>query len=230
MERILQALDAQWEELAPSPEGRRALIRWANDHDELVGLHDLHDVVGCRRDPQVADEVLTILARRSPMDEIAARTLFQMLLPGLVSLVGTVGCGDFEAQDEIVALAWERIRTYPTTRHGSVAANVVLDVRKRYLKVRHGDETTPLSSVDEPLDEPANSPEEQVLGLLLIEEIAAAQRDGLMTPAVLSTIMRTRLIGERLAEVAADQRVETHVLCQRRWRAERRLRSLPLAG
>ena len=229
MERILQVLDAEWKELAASPEGRRALIRWTNDHDVLVGLHDLNDVVACRYE-EIAYDVLLILARRSPTDEIAARTLFQMLLPGLVSLVGTVGQGDYDAQDEIVALAWERIRTYPTTRNGSVAANVVLDVRKRYLKVRHGDETTPLSSVEEPLDDPANSPEEQVLGLLLIEEIAAAQRDGLMTPAVLSTIMRTRLIGERLAEVAADQRVETHVLCQRRWRAERRLRSLPLAG
>ena len=174
MERILQVLDAEWKELAASPEGRRALIRWANDHDVLVGLHDLNDVVACRYE-EIAYDVLLILARRSPTDEIAARTLFQMLLPGLVSLVGTVGQGDYDAQDEIVALAWERIRTYPTTRNGSVAANVVLDVRKRYLKVRHGDETTPLSSVDEPLDDPANSPEEQVLGLLLIEEIAAAR-------------------------------------------------------
>jgi hypothetical protein len=32
----------------------------------------------------------------------------------------------------MVSLAWERIRTYPTTRHGSVAGNVLLDVRKRY--------------------------------------------------------------------------------------------------
>jgi hypothetical protein len=230
MERILQVLDAQWQRLATSPEAHRALIRWANDHEVLVGLDDLHDVVQCRRDPQIAEDVLLILARLSPTDEIAARSLLQMLLPGLVSLVGTVGRGDFEAQDELIALAWERIRTYPITRNGSVAANVVLDVRKRYLKLRLGEETIPLSRVPEPVDDPANSPEEQVLGLLLIEDIAAAQRDGLMSEAVLETIMRTRLGGERLATVAADQRVETHVLCQRRWRAERRLRSLPLAG
>ena len=42
MERILQLLDAEWKELATSPEGRRALIRWTTDHDVLVGLHDLH--------------------------------------------------------------------------------------------------------------------------------------------------------------------------------------------
>lgn len=230
MERILQVLDAQWQRLATSPEAHRALIRWANDHEVLVGLHDLHDVVRCRRDPEIAEDVLLILARLSPLDEIAARSLLQMLLPGLVSLVGTVGRGDFEAQDEIIALAWERIRTYPTTRNGSVAANVVLDVRKRYLKLRLGEETIPLSRVPEPLDDPANSPEELVLGILLIEDIAAAQRDGVMSEAVLETIMRTRLGGELLATVAADQRVETQVLCQRRWRAERRLRSLPLAG
>jgi hypothetical protein len=229
VERILQVLDAEWKELATSPEGRRALIRWATDHEVLIGLNDLNEVVACRYEENAYD-VLLVLARRAPTDEIAARTVFQMVLPGLVSLVGTVGQGDYDAQDEIVALAWERIRTYPTTRNGSVAANVVLDVRKRYLKVRHGDDTDPLSSAPEPLEDPEYSPEEQVLGVLLIEEIAAAQRNGLMSAAVLAAILRTRLIGERLAEVAADQRVETHVLCQRRWRAERRLRSLPLAG
>jgi len=230
MERILQVLDAQWPKVAASPDARRALIRWADDHSVFVGLRDLNDVVHLRRNSLVAEEVLSALARLSPTDEIAARTLLQMLLPGIVSLVGTVGRGDTEAQDELVALAWERIRTYPTTRHGSVAANVVLDVRKRYVKLRRGSDAVPLHLVADAHAVAANAPEDQVLALLLVEEIAAAQRAGLMSETALEAIMRTRLCGERLAAVAADLRVEARVLGQRRWRAERRLRSLPLAG
>jgi hypothetical protein len=228
MEPILQVLDAQWPEVASSPEARRALIRWANDHTVLAGMHDLNDVLLSRRNPSISREVLSILAKLAPADGLATRTLLQMLLPGLVRLVGTVGHGDPEAQDEIVALAWERIRTYPTSRNGSVAANVVLDVRKQYLKLRRGDQAVALHLVTEPADD-ASSPEDQVLSLLLVEDIFAAQRQGQMSTAVLETILRTRIGGERLADVAAEQGVEVKVLCQRRWRAERRLR-LAIAG
>ena len=228
MEPILQVLDAQWLEVARSPEARRTLIRWANDNAALAGMHDLNDVLLSRRDPSVSGEVLSILARLAPTDGLATRTLLQMLLPGLVRLVGTIGHGDPEAQDEIVALAWERIRTYPTSRNGSVAANVVLDVRKQYVKLRCGDQAVALHLVTEPVDE-ASSPEDQVLAMLLVEDIFAAQRRGLMSVAVVDTIMRTRIGGERLADVAAEQGVQTEVLCQRRWRAERRLR-LAIAG
>jgi hypothetical protein len=153
MEPILQVLDAQWCEVASSPEARRALVRWTNDHEVLAGMRDLNDVLLSRRDPRVSGEVLSILARLAPTDVLATRTLLQMLLPGLVRLVGTVGHGDPEAQDEIVALAWERIRTYPTSRNGSVAANVVLDVRKQYVRLRRGDQAVALHLVTEPIDD-----------------------------------------------------------------------------
>ena len=129
-----------------------------------------------------------------------------------------------------MSLAWERIRTYPSTRHGSVAANVLLDVRKRYRKHRLIEAPAASLRIDgEPADDGC-SPEDEVLGRLLIEELAEAQRDGVITARALGVILRTRIGGERLAEVAAEQKVDPQVLCQRRWRAERRLRTLPLAG
>jgi hypothetical protein len=39
---------------------------------------------------------------------------------------------DDDAVDDVLAIAWERIRTYPSCRPGSVSGNVLLDVRKRY--------------------------------------------------------------------------------------------------
>ena len=229
METILQVLDRQWPDVATSPEARRALIRWANDHEVLAGMRDLRDVLESRRDPRVAREVLSVLAGLAPTDELAARALLQVLLPGLVRLVGTHVQSDAEAQDDLVALAWERIRTYPSTRPGSVAANVILDVRKQYVKLRRDARTVPLFLCAEPFAE-ASSPEDQAIAVMGVEEIAAAQRQGFVSAVVLEAIVRTRLGGESLAEVAADQGLETEVLCQRRWRAERRLRTLPLAG
>lgn len=229
MEPILQALDAEWSEVASSPEARRALIRWANDHEQLEGLHDLDDVLRCRRDPLRCHQVLHVLAVLAPTDVLAARTLLQTLLPGIVRMVGTIGHSDPDAPDELVALAWDRIRSYPASRSGSVAANVVLDVRKRYLQQFGSDGIVPLHLIGDPIATDRTT-EDDVLAILLIEEIEAAQRDGHLSAAVLDVIMRTRLGGERLKDVAKDHGVPTKVLCQRRWRAERRLRALPLVG
>ncbi|MCB1013322.1 MAG: hypothetical protein KDB15_16815, partial [Microthrixaceae bacterium] len=67
-------------------------------------------------------------------------------------------------------------------------------------------------------------------GRLLVDALSRAQRDGLMSGPVLATILRTRLLDESLNDLAAEQDVTPQLLCHRRWRAEVRLRDLPLAG
>src|SRR3546814_4965591 len=74
------------------------------------------------------------------------------------------------------------------------------------------------------------SVEEEVLGRLFITELVESQYRGLMTKPVLSTILRTRLGGEALAEVANEQQVSVRLLRHHRWRAQDRLRELPLAA
>lgn len=229
MTQILQALDREWSELATSPMARRALIRWSNTHTALAGNADLAEVLLSRRDPNQAGPILRALALLSPTEDLAARTLLQAIVPGLVSLSVRVGNDDEAALDEMIALAWERIRTYPCQRMGSVAGNILLDVRKRY-RLHRGIEV-PASTIlyGDPVDEHA-SPEDEVLGRLLLEELAEAQRSGMVTGSVLATILRTRLFGEHLADLAAEQDITPQLLCHRRWRAEVRLRQLPLAG
>jgi hypothetical protein len=73
------------------------------------------------------------LAALAPSDQLAARTLLQALLGGLCNLARCVG-RDANAVDDVVSLAYERIRTYPAHRPGSVSGNVLLDVRKRYCR------------------------------------------------------------------------------------------------
>lgn len=47
---------------------------------------------------------------------------------------------------------------------------------------------------------------------------------------MLETIIRSRIGGESMTDLAAEQHVSRKVLLHRRWRAEARLRELPLAG
>lgn len=230
MAPVLEQLDREWAELATSPRGRRALTRWAERHPVLAGVGDLDALLKARRDPTRAPALFAALAVLAPDDQLAARTLLQALVPGLIHLARSTGNDDPAALVELVSIAWERIRTYPQSRHGSVAANVLLDTRKRYRQHRLIEAPTTSLPIDtDPVDD-RSSPEQVVMGRLLIDDLDRARRQGAVTEPMLRVILRTRLGGERLAEVAAEHDVEPQVLCQQRWRAERRLRHLPLAS
>jgi hypothetical protein len=165
------------------------------------------------------------LAVLAPSDELAARTLLQALLGGLCNLARRIG-RDTDALDVVVSLAWERIRTYPTSRGGSVAANVIWDVRKRYRQHRrieapnrwvYGAKVVSGTGV--------SSSEDEIMARLLISEIAAARRRGVVSDSSLRLLVRTRVADEPLDVIAAEERVTEHCLMTRRSRTEQRLRA-----
>lgn len=228
---IVQSLNEEWAHVASSPAARRALMRWASRNPALATAHSVDDFVDTRSRPRWGDQALRGLAAEAPGDEIAARTLLQALLGGLVRLATQVAHDDPDAVGEVVSMAWNRIRTYPSQRCGPVAGNVLLDVRKELLRTRvdglaiPNDEAVSRSSVD-----PAQTPEEVVVEKAVIEELFAARDRGLVSGAALATIFRTRVGGESLVEVAADMDMSADAMWRRRTRAERRLRLLPLAS
>ena len=223
MSRTLVSLDLEWSRLARSTAALASLERWRHAEPALGGYSGLDDVVASRLEPTAAPAVSAALARLAPVDGVAARTLLQMLVPGLVRLAAATRDGH-EALDHVLAIAWERIRTYPLSRHGSVAANVLLDVRKRYLRERKDDRSA-IGEGAVPQHEDARSPEAVVVERDLIRQIAWARREGLVTAKELSAIVRTRLHGEAVAEAAAAERVNVTCLGKRRWRGERSLRA-----
>lgn len=244
MGRTLDELDREWRRLARDPQARRTLIRWVNTHAELGGIAALDDLLAARLDPDRAEPVLKVLAKLAPADHLAARVLLQAMLPGLIRLGITAGYDDPRALDELVALAWERIRTFPPGRD-SVAPNILMDVKKRYR--RHREIDAPTKGMAIRLEDTADSddseewdreelagnvppPEDIVLEHLLLEALLSAQRTGLVSGVDLGTIIRTRVGGERLADVAMEQGLNPASLRHRRWRAERLLRTLPIAG
>ena len=227
MHRTLTALDAEWRQLAASTEAARALSRWSELHPALRNAADLDMLLDRRRDPGQTRAVLAALAALAPTDTVAARTLLQAMLPGLVCLAATAGRDDPAAIDEMVSLAWERVRTYPETRRGAVAGNILLDVRKQYR--RHRSIEAPRSycpSGSGPEAASAPSAEDVVLSRLALEDLLRVHIDGTISRADLYLIVRTRLGGESLSEVAVEEHTSAHTLNQRRWRAERRLRQL----
>jgi hypothetical protein len=231
MSHTLRSLDAEWRRLTRTSRARRALQQWSIAHPALRGLADLDELLERRRDDQAASAILRALAVLAPADDLAARTLLQALLPGLVRLAGIAGYDDPAAIEEIVSLAWERIRTYPAGRRGSVAANVLFDVRKRYRAHRLIE--APRSPDAEELEAAATSrsPEDEALARVLFEQLMAAQRaEQVLRDGAFDLVLRTRLAGEPLIEIAQKENLPLSVLAQRRWRAEVRLRQLPLAG
>src|SRR5690606_13676248 len=128
MSSVLTSLDAEWGRIARSRRALRAAADWGARFPALVGCRELDAILDRRRDTSVTGPVLDALAALAPDDGLAARTLLQALLPGLVRLGRRHPAAG--GVDEVIGLAWERIRTYPATRTGSVAGNVVLDVRK----------------------------------------------------------------------------------------------------
>ena len=222
MTRTTEALDREWQaEHEHSAAGAAALARWSESEPALRGLGDLGDVLAQRGDQQRCGDIFAALARLAPTDQLAARTLLQALLPGLVHMALRRFADDPEALEEVTALAWERIRTYPPSRPGGVAANVIVDVRKRYQAQRTAAAPERLPAAPTGV---SPSAEELALGRLAVEGLVAAARSGFITDNALGLIVRTRIDDIPLRQVAAERDEDEHTLTCVRWRAERRLR------
>lgn len=223
---IQRNLNDEWSAMATGRSGRRAVRRWALDHPVLESADTLGDVLDLGRGCDVGPEVRRALVALAATDDLAARTLLQGLLGGLCNMARAIG-RDRDALDEIVSLAWERIRTYPQHRTGSVSGNVIMDVRKRYMLLHTGPEIVMERAGHTVRDASA---EDRALGASFVDDLAQAGAVAGVSNTVLSTIVRSRVEGESMADLAEEQQVSLKVLWHRRWRGEARLRALPLAG
>lgn len=238
---VFDALDRQWAVLVRSPDGESALARWRADLElDVDDLQVLVETIQAGPAP-TSNAALLVLARRAPTDPVAARTLLEALRPGLLKLgQHLVGRGSFDAVDhEIVSLAWERIRTYPADRRpNAVAANVLLDVRKRYVHAAKWDSAaveqllTETSPHEDDLPS-ARSAEDEFVDADLPSlrrahaRLAGAVERGAITALSARVVWRTRVEQYDDAEVAAELGIAVRSLQRRRQRAER---ELALAG
>jgi hypothetical protein len=125
-----------------------------------------------------------------------------------------------------------------------VAANVLRDVAKGYRRhreievprKRHQIECTPdmaESGSDDAVAERVEtvpSAEEVALGRAIVEDVLAAQRNGIISEHALRLIVETRLLGVQVTEIAAREGRRWSTVASWRLRAERRVRETLLAG
>ena len=230
---VFTALDADWTPFINSPPAADALERWKTD--PLPAVANLDELVAriWAADRTVADGLLAVLARRARTDYVAARVLLQALRPGLRTLTRRLGHGRCGVDQELIAVAWELICTYPIERRPrSIAANILLDTRKRYIAATFTTDpwinledladTSALlvaapSAEDEALDgEPASRQRVR-------DYLAATTNDGTITATAAEIIWRTRIVGEPDLDVADSLGTRVRALQRCRQRAERRL-------
>lgn len=231
---VFDALDRSWTRVVTSPDAAAALERWSTD--PALAAPDLDALVArvWAANKADADRAHAALAARAPNDPMAARALLQILRPGLRNLGRRLALGGaFDDVDhELVALAWERIRTYRIDRRPTaVGANILLDVRKRYVRGVLGtaDGLVSLDHLTEDRGPTVSSAEHEALEAEVPSLrrahacLVAAVSRGAITAQSAAVVWRTRVQQDDDAEVAADLGVAVRTLQRRRQRAEREL-------
>ncbi|MGH2477680.1 MAG: hypothetical protein ACRDIL_20710 [Candidatus Limnocylindrales bacterium] len=176
-----------------------------------------------------------------PTDPIAARVLLHVLGPDLRSLgLRLAPEGPFDDLDrELLSVAWERIRTYPISRRPSaIAANVLLDVRKDWVRSVAGSDKEAISLEALPAHRwpTAPSAEHEALEAHFPSlgrthgRLLAAVESGAFSPVSARVVWRTRILQDDDARIAGDLGVAVRTLQRRRQRAERQLASVTPRG
>ncbi len=162
---LIDLLEREWADLQDAPSTGRGLRRWGSE-DAALAFAEMKDLVAHvehRGSPEETDEVLPALVRRAAGDELAARTVLQLLLPGCKALAGRYCLmGDVdEVVSMVVSTVYERIRAYRPAdgpvRRGWIAADILMATRQqrwsraRWMRTeqRHSDETPARHLVDE---------------------------------------------------------------------------------
>ena len=227
MPQFLDRLSDEWQSLARSHQAAQALGAWADD-PALRGFSDLSEVVARiqrRGLPLDSDRLLLALLRRAAIDNLAALTVLQALLPGLKSLMSAYRLTG-EPEDvatAVIEAAFDRIRRYPCARRPArVAANLLQDTRQTLW--REGRRERGLSLATEPLDGgvsiEAGAPPPSSATDELVDLVADAVRLGDIAPSGARLILLTRVLDVPIDELAQEVGTKPATLRKRRQRAE----------
>jgi hypothetical protein len=229
---LIRRLEAEWRILARSRWLRDRLQVWSVEDDRLA-FDDGDQLVAAAQRRNAAswaqrDQVLAALLERADEDPVARRVAFQVVLPGVKSLIDGIRGWDVEERAaRVVAttvdvLAWcaaEPAGTPPSFR-------VYANTRRRVLRsaVRHRAE--PLVFVGdytylETRDATPHGSNDTDGFDHLVEWV---RRHGCIREDAARLVVLTRTSGVSVAELASARNVDPQTLRQRRLRAERRIR------
>ena len=227
--QCFRALDDDWTRLTQTEVATCALGRWSSD-PILERFADLGEIITALRagtkDPAGADQILVALAARAPHDDVAARTMLQALIPGLINVAKRLGRGivDSDLEAQVLTEAFDRIRNYPLARRPrAVAANITLDVLGRITRQRA--KTALVVLVEDvahlgPQSEPDPDPSDEVAALIA-DALACGQVRGVDARLLTAIAVGHDTIGRR-----AEREGVSYDAMNERWRrARNRLRA-----
>jgi hypothetical protein len=179
--------------------------------------------------PEDADRVLLALVSRAiEREQLAARVLLQLLLPGTRALARrwwALGEADERAAAAVTAV-YHRICHYPLARRpGRVAANILMDAAHElrravprlvsFPSADPGGQTAARHQVTVSAHESGEHPAVE-LSTLLHDAVA----DGIVERGDAELIARSRIAGHRVADIAHHRGLGARTLWDRRQRAE----------
>jgi hypothetical protein len=225
MADVFDLLEHEWARLRDDRTARRRLRDVCAAAGGARSLADVERYVRSAG-PEDADRVLLALVRRAVAgDGLAARVLLQLLLPGTRALARrwwALGDAD-ERAAAAVAAVYHRIRRYPLARRpGRVAANILLDaateLRRAVPKLVALPAADPAAAVRTVPARTDDGPDHPALELteLLRDAVAA----GVVGREDAELIARSRIGGQRVADIAAHRGLRPRTLWARRQRAE----------
>jgi hypothetical protein len=226
MATVFEQLDREWARLRDS---RAAARRLAAVCEAAGGARTLAEVERYVRvaGAAEADRILVVLVTASVDGcSLASRVLLQLLLPGTRSLARrwwALGDHDERAAAAVMAV-YHRIRTYPlATRPARVAANILMDAAGELRRAVPRFVLLATESADVARREPV-VPATAHAAVELAEILRDAVAAGIVAADDAVIIARSRIGGDRVADLAAGRGLRPRTVWDRRQRAEQALR------
>lgn len=229
MESLFERLEREWRHLGSNRSTAARL-------PEVLEMTAARDLDGVRRRveasaPAEADRVLAALAARAVEgDELAARVLLQLLLPGARRLARKWWALGTEAEREAAAVAavYDRIRCYPLARRpAKIAANVLLDAADLLRRQVH--DSRRLVPWDGTV-ETARPPADANPAVELLDVVRHAVATNLISEDDAKLVVASRIGGRRMADLALERGAALRTVQKHRKRAERALVHLGAAA
>jgi hypothetical protein len=237
---LYRSLDHEWAYLGRSDAARAALARWATQETVLADLDDLAQLVEVCRKKKDPDNALLGALLRLANDDLAARTLLQAILPGLLTRAArgtwlarpTSHCpavwdGAEEFGHELVAELWERIRALAGTSPRFPACVLVEGAWRR---VRQRGETARARSRSSfPLTEAASASVDTGRDGSAAEALTGCLVDAVrcrrLRPAEAGLVYTTRVLGHPTTALVGRFGPDNRAVRARRARVERKLQA-----
>lgn len=225
MPTVFELLDREWRRLSRDRVAAARLSDARCVAGRAASLADLERFVRTAGDEAVDRVLLALVERAVAGDAIAARVLLQLLLPGTRNLARrwwVLGDRDERAAAAVTAV-YNRIRNYPLERRpGRVAANILMDAARELRRLAPQVVQVPCPDVAVRLQALAGHelPPPPHPAVELAALLRDAQDAGIVDADDAELILRSRVAGERVEDIAAQRGLRPRTLWHRRHRAE----------